>query len=52
MYRGLWRILPGGRWAKIGQLCLLLLVVLLVLDHWVFPWVAFQLWHNESIMGR
>ena len=40
MYSALWRFLPGGPALKIIQLLVLLIVVVLVLFDWVFPWLA------------
>lgn len=39
MYGALWRLLPGSRWLKTLQLCILGAVVLFVLAFWVFPWI-------------
>lgn len=40
MYAALWRVLPGGRWAKLGWSVLLFLIVVAVLFTWVFPAIA------------
>ncbi len=40
MYAALWRVLPGGRWAKLAWCVLLFGLVVLVLFWWVFPAVA------------
>jgi hypothetical protein len=39
MYGALWRMLPGNRWLKAMQLCVLGAAVLYALAIWVFPWV-------------
>lgn len=40
MYPALWRVLPGGRAAKVVQRLLLLVAVVTVCFVWVFPAVA------------
>jgi len=40
MYAALWRVLPGGRAAKLLQCLLLAALVVAVLFLWVFPAVA------------
>jgi hypothetical protein len=40
MYGALWRILPGPTWARILQLVALGIVVLVVADLWLFPFIA------------
>lgn len=40
MYAALWRLLPGGRWAKALQMLVLAAVVVAVLFVWVFPAIA------------
>lgn len=40
MYRALWRLLPGPVIVRILLLLGILAGVLVVLDQWVFPWVA------------
>jgi hypothetical protein len=40
MYSALWRFLPGGLALKLIQLTIILVIVVLVLFEWVFPWVA------------
>lgn len=40
MYAALWRVLPGGRAAKILWCLLLFLVAVVILFVWVFPAVA------------
>lgn len=39
MYSALWRLLPGSRPLKIGQLVVLALIALTLLFGWVFPMV-------------
>ena len=39
MYRWLWRHLPGGTLARVGQASVLLVLTLLLLGLVVFPWV-------------
>ena len=38
MYRWLWRHLPGGTLARVGQATVLLVLALLLLGFVVFPW--------------
>jgi len=40
MYAALWRWLPGGLVLKLIQVTLILVIVVVVLFEWVFPWVA------------
>lgn len=40
MYAALWRILPGPTWVRILLLVALLVVVLVVADLWLFPFIA------------
>lgn len=40
MYRALWRLLPGPVFVRILLLVGILAGVLVVLDQWVFPWLA------------
>jgi hypothetical protein len=40
MYAALWRILPGGLILKLIQLTIIVVIVVLVLFEWVFPWIA------------
>jgi hypothetical protein len=40
MYAALWRWLPGGLALKLIQVTLILVIVVVVLFEWVFPWVA------------
>lgn len=51
MYAALWRALPGGTGARVGQLLLLLLVVVAVLFQWVFPLVADWLAVDDATVG-
>lgn len=52
MYASLWRRLPGRTALKIIQLLLLMAGLLVVLDRWVFPWVANGLWLNSVTVGE
>jgi hypothetical protein len=38
MYVWIWRHLPGGTWAKVGQATLIVLAVIALLFFVVFPW--------------
>jgi hypothetical protein len=38
MYGALWRLIPGRLWVRILLVIVLVAVVLLALDLWVFPW--------------
>jgi hypothetical protein len=40
MYAALWRLLPGGLSLKLIQLTIIVVIVVLVLFEWVFPWIA------------
>jgi hypothetical protein len=40
MYAALWRFLPGGLLLKLIQLTIIVVIVVLVLFEWVFPWIA------------
>jgi hypothetical protein len=40
MYAALWRFLPGGLILKLIQLTIIVVIVVLVLFEWVFPWIA------------
>jgi hypothetical protein len=40
MYAALWRLLPGGLILKLIQLTIIVVIVVLVLFEWVFPWIA------------
>jgi hypothetical protein len=40
MYAALWRFLPGGLFLKLIQLTIIVVIVVLVLFEWVFPWIA------------
>lgn len=46
MYAALWRILPGPIWLRVIEAIVLLLVVLVVLVAFVFPWL--NGWVNVS----
>lgn len=52
MYARLWALLPGSRWIKIIEIVVALLLLLFVLDRWVFPWVANALWFGEATVDR
>lgn len=51
MYGRLWRRLPGGPAARLGQLVLLLIVVGALLWYVVYPWVSLHLPGSESWAG-
>jgi hypothetical protein len=40
MYAALWRFLPGGLILKLIQLTIIVVIVVLMLFEWVFPWIA------------
>lgn len=40
MYAALWRILPGPTWVRILTILVFVMVALVVLASWVFPWVS------------
>jgi hypothetical protein len=40
MYAWLWHALPGSRGARVLQMLALILVVLMLLWFWVFPWAS------------
>lgn len=40
MYRALWRGLPGPIVVRILILLVMIAVLFVVLDQWVFPWLA------------
>ncbi len=51
MYSWLWRKLPGGPAARLGQLVLLLIVVGALLWYIVYPWVSLHLPVSASGLG-
>jgi hypothetical protein len=51
VYGWLWRRLPGGRAAKVGQLVVGAAVVVLLLFTVVFPWVEPRLPFNQVTVG-
>lgn len=48
MYAALWRILPGPVWVRIMIVVALVVVALLALVEWVFPWAADTLLPQDS----
>ncbi|MGT2462328.1 hypothetical protein [Sinomonas atrocyanea] len=51
MYRALWRSLPGPLLARILILALMAAVLLIVLDQWVFPWLAATFVDDQATVG-
>lgn len=47
MYGALWRLLPGGRWAKAVQSLLLIAVFVAACFLWIFPAVTPYLPFND-----
>ena len=50
MYRGLWRLLPGGTFLKLVQMAGLVIVVGFALVSWVFPALADVLLFENSTL--
>ena len=48
MYAALWRVLPGPTAVKVLEAFVLLLLVLVVLFQWVFPWVSPYMPFNDN----
>lgn len=48
MYAALWRILPGPVWVRVLIAVVLIVLVLVALIEWVFPWVADTLLPQDS----
>jgi hypothetical protein len=48
MYAALWRFLPGGLILKLIQLTIIVVIVVLMLFEWVFPWIAQTFLSEES----
>ena len=51
MYRALWRILPGPAAVRVVILLVLVAAVLVVLDLWVFPWMAATFVGDQGTVG-
>ncbi|HKU10735.1 MAG TPA: hypothetical protein VJQ61_05840 [Sinomonas sp.] len=51
MYRALWRSLPGPVVVRIVILALIIAVLLIVLDQWVFPWMAATFVDDGATVG-
>lgn len=51
MYRALWRILPGPAVVRILILVLMVAVLLIALDQWVFPWMAATFVEEQATVG-
>ena len=52
MYRALWRSLPGPTLVRVLVLALMVAVLLIVLDQWVFPWLAATFVDDQTTIGR
>ncbi|MDP9884472.1 uncharacterized protein involved in cysteine biosynthesis [Sinomonas atrocyanea] len=52
MYRALWRSLPGPVLVRVLVLALMVAVLLIVLDQWVFPWLAATFVDDQTTIGR
>jgi hypothetical protein len=52
VYGWVWRRLPGSRGAKAAEALGLLVVVVLVLFLWVFPWLEPRLPFNEVTVDQ
>lgn len=52
MYGALWRILPGPKWVR-ALICLVLLVlVILGLFEYVYPWIAANVPFFDNTVGN
>jgi hypothetical protein len=51
MYRALWRSLPGTLLTRILIVALMAAVLLIVLDQWVFPWLAATFVDDQATVG-
>lgn len=51
MYAALWRRLPGSTGVKLFEVLVLVVVILVVLVQWVFPWVASLLPPSDITVG-
>ncbi|HJG43217.1 hypothetical protein ACEE90_09645 [Corynebacterium phoceense] len=47
MYRAIWNLLPGPRWAKAILSLVLLVAVFFLLMDVVFPWVSEMMPYND-----
>lgn len=52
MYRGLWRSLPGPVFVRVLVVALMVAVLLITLDQWVFPWIAATFVDDQATIGR
>ncbi|BCT77046.1 hypothetical protein SCMU_28880 [Sinomonas cyclohexanicum] len=52
MYKALWRILPGTALVRVLILLAGLAALGVVLDQWVFPWVATTFVDSSTTIGR
>ncbi|HXW88574.1 MAG TPA: hypothetical protein VEJ42_09955 [Streptosporangiaceae bacterium] len=51
MYGWLWRRLPGGPAARLGQIVLLLIAVGVLLWYVVYPWASLHVPFGQSGLG-
>lgn len=51
MYRALWGSLPGPAVVRVFILVVMIVVLFVVLDQWVFPWMAATFVDDQATVG-